>query len=612
MQIAVRFALNEVEVDPNYFCLVEALFLCSDLVNVQVPAAATCDHSVLGFCLVATDGGKGGIFGFAEFVQAFALLVLIYTLTGARYQFRIYTAPIPLWPIVFGGTAFIGLATLLSDVIFAKAIPLPAFLADQTLWQLCLGLLFLGLILVWLWYAYIRPSTFGSWNALSYTRAVYRYVLQGDQNDLPAIAAEIEFSARNIVKHAIRLSPVPPADKSQGRREQPPAAAQLAHDLLLILGNRRFCRTVVACAPNTAIALFEAMSEFKNFGLPAGQLASNISTEALLNKDSLLYHEDAGYFSGYLGYVKPFTNALYGDFNLVEGLAGHNNSPLDVDLDARWNLDSKQLSAYSRAVLVTFESAIANNQFDRNSYALRRAFRILETACRDLYKLDEELPREEVDEILGSLRAVTEFIEGAIAILHRSGVKQTRLRRHDDAYKWDDDYYDKLASLMFEIIGRAAYVRRSNHLGWTVQYSMVWSGFANYDNSKTRKIILFKLRRLLYEEIKQRPNFNSARYLGFCLNVFGLKTDQRIGRSRGAHPLREAVIAWARKNYLGLVEDYPDIADAVLMGTISFDATTKRLVKTYAKGLNNVAPTDALELEERPAKSAETAEKLAV
>jgi hypothetical protein len=65
-----------------------------------------------------------------------------------------------------------------------------------------------------------------------------------------------------------------------------PASAHYSRDLLLILGNRRFCHAVVAGAPNTAIALFEAMSELKEYSLPAGQLASHLSTEALLNKDT--------------------------------------------------------------------------------------------------------------------------------------------------------------------------------------------------------------------------------------------------------------------------------------------------------------------------------------
>ncbi|MEH2512532.1 hypothetical protein V1291_003886 [Nitrobacteraceae bacterium AZCC 1564] len=163
---------------------------------------------------------------------------------------------------------------------------------------------------------------------------------------------------------------------------------------------------------------------------------------------------------------------------------------------------------------------------------------------------------------------------------------------------------------MFEIIGRASSVTTRDFLGWTTQYSLVWTQFFNFDDSETRKIILFKLRRLLYEEITSGRNYKSAKYLGFCLNVMGL---QPLPRYRGLEqPLRRAVIAWARRNYLSFADAYPDVAAAALVGTISFDADNKRLVKTYSKGLEKVAPTDMLDLEGRPAKSAGTTEGLAV
>ena len=59
-----------------------------------LPGADGCFRKLLGLCFVVpTDSNKGGIFGFAEFVQAFALLVLIFTVSGVRYQFRVDTAP---------------------------------------------------------------------------------------------------------------------------------------------------------------------------------------------------------------------------------------------------------------------------------------------------------------------------------------------------------------------------------------------------------------------------------------------------------------------------------------------------------------------------------------
>src|SRR5882672_12953737 len=114
------------------------------------PMAEECFRRLLGVCFVVPPESKGGIFGFAEFVQAFALLVLIFTVSGMRYQFRVDTAPIRLWLLTYWSSGAIGAFALLSDLWFAQRYPLPWFLSSQAYWQFTLGLLFLSLALTWL------------------------------------------------------------------------------------------------------------------------------------------------------------------------------------------------------------------------------------------------------------------------------------------------------------------------------------------------------------------------------------------------------------------------------------------------------------------------------
>jgi hypothetical protein len=329
----------------SWLYVILPLYYLSWLETAASPASTVlapreeCIRRLLGVCFVVPSESKGGIFGFAEFVQAFALLVLIFTVTGSRYQFRVATAPIRLWLLTYLGSGLIGALALISDLWFAQRYPLPWVLSSQAYWQFALGLLFLGIVFAWLWFAYVSAPKFGRYNAFRFTHAVYRYVMQGIDEDVPVIADEIERSAKSIVDFALRAAP----------RNDKPSAAHFAHDLLLILGNRRFCRHVAAKAPNTAIALFRAVSEAKQYHLPMSQFASALSTEALLNKDSLLYHEEHGFYSGYFGYARPFTNAIYGDYRLVEGLSANGgNSPLDVNLEVRWKFDAQQLEAYTK------------------------------------------------------------------------------------------------------------------------------------------------------------------------------------------------------------------------------------------------------------------------
>jgi hypothetical protein len=562
--------------------------------TVATSATAECYKSILGLCLVVPPEGKSDIFGFAVFVQAFALLVLIFTVSGAR--FRVAAARIRIWHLTFWGSGLIGVLALLSDLWFAQRYPLPQFLSSQAYWQFTLGFLFLSLALAWLWFAYVRPPKFGRSNAFRFTRAVYRYIMQGNDGDLPVVADELERSADSIIKFASSFSS---EHAERQTRNHEPSAEEYVRDLLLIIGNRKFCKHVAGNAPNTAIALFRAVAETKQYHVPMSQFSSAVATEAILNKDSLLHHEDAGYFSGYFGYTRPLTNTIFGDFNFVEALATNGNSPLDVDLDVRWRFDEQQLEAYTRGALTTFKAALAAGAFHRNSYALNRAFDIIEGACSDLYKLNNSPSPKERNDIHGRHRAVVGFLNDAINAMEKAGVQRTTLRRHDEPYKWKSDYYDRIAQLAFEVIGHAASFKTKEFEGWQVQYSETWSSLSNFDQSKTRRIVLFKLRRLLYEQVKDvetRPNFLNAKYLGYCLNVLGLKVGTKRDFRQDEYPLRKAVIDFAQKHYLSLVDHQPKVAAAVLMGTISFDKDRKQLVKTYSEGLNLVAPTDALDL----------------
>jgi hypothetical protein len=188
-------------------------------------------------CLVVPEPQSAGIFGFAEFLQAFSLLALIFTVSDVRYRFRMEAAPIPLYPLTLYLATFIGLGTLGSDLWFARQYPLPSFLSARAIWQVAFGGLFLALMLVWLLSTFVRPTRFGRFNRFSFARTLYWYLLQGAETDLPSIAVELARSAAPLIKHA----------------QQRTSTGHVAHDLLLLIGVRKICRHIAARAPSTAI-----------------------------------------------------------------------------------------------------------------------------------------------------------------------------------------------------------------------------------------------------------------------------------------------------------------------------------------------------------------------
>jgi hypothetical protein len=585
--------------DLHSLCSIEPLYCLA--INTTIPsmsAAPTfdCVRRLLGMCFVIPDTHDRGVFGFPEFVTGFGLLALIYTVSDVRYRFRVRAAALNLYGLTFWLAVVIGVGTLITDFLFAQAYPMPSFLSSHIAWQAGFGGLFLILVLSWLWATFFRPTKFSRLNRKNYAWTLYGYLLQGSESDLPAIAAEVGRSAWPIIKHAREKFPL-------SREPHSDITARVANDILLLIAMRKFCRHIIASAPGTAMAFFGAMTQQKKYYVPIGQFASNITTEALLNKDSILYHEDEGFSSGYFGYVRPFTNTVYGDFSLIE--AQQNHSALDVALEVRWEFDGVQLTAYCRAVLTTIESSISGQSLYLNSGALYRALDVIEKATDDLYKLNEKPDHPDSEDVRHRLSAVVSFIRDLIELLEKrekekGGVDNVPLRQHGEAYKWRGNWYDEIANLMLEVIKNAAQVKRSDFVNWSVQHNAVWSEFFNFRESKTRSVILFKLRRLIYEEIRsidRFPNFQNAKVLGMCLNVMGLTVGKKRDHTRSQYQLRKVVISWTRRNFTWLLLQSPKAAEAARVGTITYDPAVGRLVKTYSEGLRNEPPREYLDLD---------------
>jgi hypothetical protein len=324
------------------------------------------------------------LFSFAQFLTTFGLLMVVYTLSDVRYRFRIQIAPIRLVSFTYLISIAIGIGTLVTGVWFEAKWPLPRIFSVQLYWQTSFAALFLAVAVTWLWFSFFRPPKYGRLNCKDFSRAVYFYILKGSSSELPIIADELRRCAYSLVRRAPREQP---AIGNAGHRES--IVTQIAHDIFLIIGNRRFCKAIIGSSPGTAITIFQCMSQLHKYQLPVGQFAANLSTEALNDEDSLLYHEKSGYYSGYIGYAKPCSSALYGDWQLIEALATrYNQCQLDIDLHLSWNWNSNQLAAYGRSVLITLRSYIKETKGRNHSYSIYRAIDNLENGAREVYKLN--------------------------------------------------------------------------------------------------------------------------------------------------------------------------------------------------------------------------------
>lgn len=555
-----------------------------------------CESYFLGICWIKPTSTPESIFAFDQFIPALALLVVVFTVADVRYRFRLAIAPLPLYRLTFVLIGVIGFGTLLTDIWLRQKWLVPqvvSYLSASVL-QGIFGALFLTLAMTWMWYAFIRPPIFGTNNARRFGQELYRIILKGSDSELPIIANELGQSAESLLLLAHARTPTKHGLKQKSN------ASGYAHDLLLLIGNRKLCRHVVAASPGTAIIFFATMAEHRLSEIPMGQFSKNISAEAILNKDSLLYHEDEGYSSDLLGYLKPFSQAIYGNYELVERLG--DGSPLDVDYLVKDSWDASQWEVYCRAVLLTFSSYIKNDHWRSHSSTLYRAFEAIKSSFFGVYKINEMPTNYFSSDEYARLRAAVYFVQETVDLIGKQNpLPTTQLRRRKAHGSRDEDFYDHIAKLMFEIIFAASSIKGPPDMAWGIHHNAVWSQFFSFHEGGAWRVVHFKLRRLLYDEIANMDeyfNYKGARILGYCLNVMGISQSVKKERiDRDYWPLRKVVTKWTTKNYLRLRDDLPDVADEVLIGSITFDEANHRLVKTYIKGLSKEAPKDYLVLD---------------
>lgn len=543
------------------------------------------EQCFVGVCFIPLDGSGQKFFGFSEFLSGLALMVLAWTIADVRYRFRVRTAPINLLAITFWVVATIGVFTLLTDLWRAQQWLVPkGSLLTPASWQAILGGLFLMTFLIWTWFGFIRPPKYGRYNAKRFAQTLYRIILKGSPTELAVIADELTYSARALVIYATDRGPLKNYQHEREKKKKPPKVEGYANDLLLLIADKRLCRAIVESSPATALAVFQAIAEMKKYGIQIETFAKNIVNEALVNKESFLYHEVEGYESGLIGYHKPLSQAIFANYQLVETIG----TILDPHLDSKIKWDAEQWRAYCRVVLMTLRSYVIEGH-GGHSFVLYRAKGNIKNSVLDLYTLNEHTSVWDTDSFR-RLNVAVEFIVEAVKILDEKPVPaHVRLRVRDKHGHPHENLYDHIASMIFGVIFHASAVRAPRRECWSIQHNTLWSALFNFNHldGPAGKVVKFKLRRLLYDEIAEMklfPNFKGAKILGFCLNVMGLTIGQG-DYDKDCRALQTAVLRWTRRNFIWLYEYNPSIADECLVDGLTFDLENRRLVCTYPEGL---------------------------
>lgn len=174
--------------------------------------------------------------------------------------------------------------------------------------------------------------------------------------------------------------------------------------------------------------------------------------------------------------------------------------------------------------------------------------------------------------------------------------------------RFGGDIYQSLAELMYETLLAAARVEGPKMFMWHIQHNIVWTGVFERMGEKSAALAIVQTRvvRLLYDQIKRMddigPNYVGVKVVGLVLNILGLKPPSRQTYLPCERSIYHFAEQWAKKNYLQLRAEYPDVADAMLVGSLSYSKNSQRLRKTYAGWLGKQGTRQYLDLE-KPGKN---------
>lgn len=540
---------------------------------------------------ISLDAGAPKIFGFSEFIAGLALMVLAWTIADIRYKFRVKTAPVPLQGLTFTIVAIIGILTLLTDLWRAEEWFVPqGNIISSGGWQALLGGIFLLTFLTWAWYSFIRPPIFNKRNAKRYAQELYRTIIKGAPSELSVIADEFSRSVLSILSYASNRDKLRIALQKRDNPSYTPPKLSIteayANDILLLIADKRFCRSIIESSPGTALSIFKGIEDTKKYGVQIETFSENIVNEALSNENSFLYHEIDGYESGLIGYLKPLSNAMFSNHKMVENIGTF----FDADIMGHSEWRATKWKAYCRIVLITLQNYVESSD-GIHSTVLNRATGYIERATSNLYKLDGLDNITWNNEEYAKLRVVVDFIKNAVGILETKGIpKYIQLRIRKGQYSFT--IYDQLANMIFEAICSASAVKSPKNQCWWIQHNSLWSELFSFErlNGDTAKIVKFKVRRLIYNEIlemKTFPNFKGAKILGFCLNVMGFRI-REDKYDLDFKALHKAILSWTKKNFVFLYVYNPRVAEACLVDGITYDSEHRKLIKTFnAEGLRH-------------------------
>lgn len=535
-------------------------------------ATDVCTLAGIAFECFQLDKNAPKLFGFAELLSGLALTLLVWTIADVRYKFRIETAGFRVRDTSIAIILALGVVVLITDLWRYSQwwMPLKGPITPE-IWQFMLGLVFFAVFSTWLIVAFLRPPVFNHCNARQFGKSVESRLQRGSTGELTIVAAELIRSSSSIISHAAERAP-------KGNLK----TTARARELLNTIASPRFCKVFVESAPKLIISLFNEIRAQEAYGPEAENLARNVLTAAINNRDSFLFvelqHEELG-LKDY-----PVIRALWGDLNMVNGIS----MLLSPYTSRRTPWDLEQWRAYLHLVREAFATYV-KGPCTMNPNSLHWAYLNIRGMYADL---NADLSVQELrpdDDLFQRLQALGELIEDMVEML--------------DKHKAPAPLpHTTIAKIILDLIKAASCVRKPRPVVRKIQTKLVWEDILNSCalRSDAGTAIQSIVHEQLLNTIKRCPDLDSVRLLGYSLNVLGFvvsKEDSDYGSTW--RTLHIELLQWVRAHLAGMLRQHPRMASECFVEGMSFDAVHNRLVIRYPTDWGDVPP-EYFELDPTP------------
>lgn len=523
------------------------------------------------------NAGITTFFSFTTFLTGLAFLIMAWTNVEYKYRQRLYMSWLSKKGMLIA-VAVVGILTLISDYVIAQKIALPCTPCIQHLWQLLLAGAFLFLVLHWVVVGFMAPPRFNKRNCEELENDLI-LALEYGRDDITQ--GTIDFLVRSI-KEIVKQAPLDYCMPQTPSKEQ-----VSARNIIGLMGNDYFCKSVIQYCPGFALELFGEMSKQRKYTIGAGFFAEHFITQALADENSFIYRETK-LGNGMLSWDMPFLTNVYANAWLIQEVPDLLKP--DYSLTSVWN--HKQIEAYGEALLLAMESFIKAGC--GNHHIFHEPLKIMVQSADRIRRINglDTVPFEHEDKRVYS--SVLRFYE---KLLHLIDENESKFKVHkpDPNHPYDKDLLDIIAESVVDLMFAVSSLKMPAETCHNVkEIEFYFKLFSDRSDENKHGILNRQICRSLYRTFQDNFGVKGVDVLIFCLDCFGLK--RRDYSSKSVRLINRFTIQYARHHLISMFNKASRLKTMKLPEGIRIDVENKTLTKTFVEDIYGHSLKEVLEL----------------